>query len=322
MSKPSQSAQNSPLKIAIFAGNPMSVSTINMLLQQQQLVGVVFPEQTTDFSQQLQAWLQQMTIPCIQFISTQAHHVAELLTYWETDVAISFAVESSLLEQYSDIPTYGLYHCYCAAFSEKQGEMPLYWQIREKYQQTEISLQKSNVSTKAPMSTHEIGVIHTIDIHPLDTLQSLENKITAQIAPALHEFLQTMHRLQGRVSLPVATEQQSLTLIKDQDLTVDWANMSSEQICALTRAGNPRMGGSVVSLGNSRLNLLQATSIKYATYGVPSGTICHTGEPDGVVVATIDGAIKLDVLSSVDGIFSGRVFCERFKISAGMVFSN
>jgi len=315
--------QSRPFKVAIFAGNPLCVSTINMLLQQQQLAGVILPEQTSVFSEQLQAWLQQMTIPYTKFVPEQSELVLEKLIRWETEVAINFAVESSLLEQYAEIPTYGLYHCHCSVFSAAQGEMPLYWQVCEQDKHTKITLQKSNVSAEAPMIIHDIAATHIIDIDPLDTLQCLENKIAAQMAPVLHEFFQKVHRQQGNIQLAVALDPAPTTpVIQEQDLKVDWTNMSSEQICALARAGNPQMGGSVITLANSALNLLQATPIKYATYGVPAGTICHTGEPDGVVVATIDSAIRLDILSSADGLFSGVVFCERFKISAGMAFSN
>jgi methionyl-tRNA formyltransferase len=97
--------------------------------------------------------------------------------------------------------------------------------------------------------------------------------------------------------------------------------MGAKQIVDMARAGNPVFNGCVIRLGQTPLSLLQASVVDYPTYGVTPGTICHSGEPDGVIVATADGALRLDVMANMDGVFSANAFVERFQISAGMTFS-
>lgn len=315
------SEQHSPLNVVIFANSPLCVNTIAMLMQQKQLVGVILSEENTPLNQQFQAWLQSMEIAYIQCSSANVEKITQQLTQWATDLAISFAVEPSQLNKYANIPRYGLYHCHCAAFPTLQGGIPLYWQVREQAQHTKIILHKADITTNDSMN-EDIAYIHTIAIHPLDTLQAIENKITIETPTLINNFVQKVHHQQGRIELTASVEEVfSAPTLQEQDIKIDWLTMSSEKICALIRAGNTHMGGSIVSLNNTQLNVLQATQIAYETYGVSAGTICHTGEPDGIIVATHDAAIRLDIITNADGIFSGITFCERFQITAGMAFT-
>ena len=111
---------------------------------------------------------------------------------------------------------------------------------------------------------------------------------------------------------------QDLKVLSEGDFVVDWKTMSAQQISQLARASNAQFGGCRVSLANTELGLFQATPVSHSTFGVPAGTVCHVGEPEGVIVATHDGAIRIDVLSNADGIFSGINFFDRFGIDAGM----
>ena len=316
--------QNSkPLRVVIFAGSSVCIGSLNMLHQQQLLAGVIISEQNDAFNQQLLSWLQYMSIACIQLSQQNNPQVAEQLTRWEADLAFNFAFEPAQLELYAHLPSYGLFHCHLSAYPTYQGPMPLYWQLRNCCKQVQISLQKAGVAATAPVLPMDIALKQIIEIHPLDTLQSLENKLTAQIAPLLHSFIQELEQQNGDIQLSVAEGEASLApQVQEQDLTVNWAEMNSEQICALARAGNPHFGGGTVILGNTAFSLLQASIIDYPTYGVPAGTICYSGEPNGVIVATRDGAIRLDILSNADGIFSAVAFAERFQISAGMAFGH
>ncbi len=310
---------NKNLKVSIFVDSPLCVTTINMLLQQQQLAGVVLGNSNLVFTQQLQDWLQQLKIPFIQFSPDNTETVTAELMRWESNVAFSFTVEDDFSAQFSTLFYHGLYHFHHSPFPAYQGAMSLYWQLREQCTQTKITLQKANVLAQAPQLSHDLFTSPVIDIHPLETSQSLEHKITAQISPLINQLLEQIQ--QDNVQLNVAEFTASIAqAVTDNDLKVDWHTMNSEQICALARAGNPHLGGCIVVLGKTALNLLQASPIKYPTYGVSAGTICHTGASDGVIVATINGAIKLDILSNADGIFSGSVFCEKSKIEAGMAF--
>ncbi|SBS33493.1 Methionyl-tRNA formyltransferase [Marinomonas spartinae] len=303
-------------KVVVLAASPMAVPTIAMLLQEHRLAGVLLPERLDAFSGKLQAQLQQSEIPyCKMGEQSEAVVVAQLLD-WHADLAISFGFAPSLKNSLSQATTYGLYYMLGAAPDDYYGPMPSYWQIRDGRRCTHLTLVKAIASEQG-----DIALSLPIAIEELDTLQSLENKLAHYAPKLVQSFMNKLVEHNGQIPL-VKSQQQGLQapLVKEKDLHVDWATMTASQIAALARAGNPTLAGCVVTLGNTSLNLLQATEVKHPTYGVSPGTLCHVGEPEGVIVATLDGAIRLDILSNVDGVFGAMSFTERFGISAGMVF--
>jgi len=303
-------------KVVVLAASPMAVPTIAMLLQEHRLAGVLLPERLDSFSGQLQAQLQQCEIPyCKMGEQNEAVVVAQLLD-WHADLAVSFGFAPRLKNSFSQATTYGLYYMLGAAPDDYYGPMPSYWQIRDGRRRTCLTLVKAIASEQG-----DIALSLPIAIEELDTLQSLENKLVSYASQLVQSFINKLVEHNGQIPL-VKSQQQGLQapLVKEKNLHVDWLTMTASQIAALARAGNPTLAGCVVTLGNTSLNLLQATEVKHPTYGVSPGTLCHVGEPEGVIVATLDGAIRLDILSNVDGVFGAMSFTERFGISAGMVF--
>lgn len=316
MSVDSKENDSMPMKVVIFAATAMSPPTINRLYQQQCLGGVVLPPQVDQFNHQLQSWLEQRSIPYIRINSNDLTQLETQLRRWETDVVICFGFSSDMPDSLTGIAGRGFYFFHGAEPSHYCGPMPHYWQIRDGCRETRLCLQQAPVNDQ----DHDIVVTLPLTINPLDTLQCLENNL-AEAAPQLVDKLINGLR-SGEVTAKGKTETKgkAAPLVQESDLFIDWLKMGSEQIAALARAGNSSLGGCILVLGSTAINLLQATVVDHPTYGVPPGTICHTSEPEGVIVATTDRAIRLDVLSNADGVFGGMAFIERFGISAGMEF--
>jgi methionyl-tRNA formyltransferase len=303
------------MKVVVFATDPIAIPTINMLLGQQRLGGVVLAEQPDMFSQQLQGWLGQQQIPCARYLSAQPATIGTHMRCWEADLAIAFGFESSLPDAITGKPGYGFYYFHCAAPNQYKGPSALYWLLRGRAEKTQLTLQKS---VPGPDS---IAVTFDMPIQRLDTLQCLQNNIAQQAPAIINQFIEQLIAAQGQVILSNCIgEPRPAPMPQDSDLYVDWLTMGSEEIAAMARAGNSALGGCVVTLRQTPLSLLQATVVKHPAFGVSPGTICHIGEPEGVIVATCDGALRLDILSNADGIFGGASFTERFQINAGMAF--
>ncbi|WP_028865714.1 hypothetical protein [Psychromonas aquimarina] len=311
---------NKPLQVVVFAGDPLAVPTINLLLQQQVLAGVVFAQLQDAFSSQLSAWLQQSGCPCICFNPAAPEQLEKQLEVWQADAAAAFNFPYELSAVCEHSPAFGLYYFHATPQNQYKGPRPLYWQIRDSQLQTQLILQKAGVEEGMP----DIAVSHNQIIHPLDTLQCLEGKVAQQAALMFAQLLTQLSESNGQIKLQLLPFQAAAVKAaphpRESDLHVDWLTMGSEQIAALTRAGNQQFGGSVITLGQTQLSLLQATVIEHPTYGVAPGTICFIGEPQGVIAATCDGAVRLDILANADGIFNGISFTERFAINAGMGF--
>ena len=307
-----------PFKVVVFAGQALAIATINMLMQQQRLGGIVLSPQVDAFSQQLEAWLGQSGISCIRLAPNNPEMVANQLLRWETNLVISFGFPHVLSESVLNSSTFGVYHLHPAPLPAYSGPTPLYWQIRDGQRNTQLTLQKAMLDN----DDGDIALVQSLAIDPLDTLQCLENKVAQQVPAVVDQLINHLRENEGQIELTIQQgEVTTAPTPQEADLYVDWSTRGAEQICALARAGNSQLGGCIVVINQTPISLMQATAVKHPTYGVKAGTICHTGEPEGVIVATCDGgAIRLDILTNADGVFSGLNFIERFSIHAGMDF--
>jgi methionyl-tRNA formyltransferase len=308
-----------PLNVALFITSPLAIPSLNALFQRQCLAGVILPSGEHPFLLQLAQWLQQQHIRYLLLETDSTSTLANTLRYWEADAAVCFGATSSFAEPVYQAVQHHFYTVMPCASAEYWGPCPLYWLLREGHQNTQLTVLKASLNG-LPSS---IVAQQQVGISPLDTLMTLENRIAQQLPTLLDAVLTNLDNLSMMPSLPVLQPSvHPAPIPQDADLMIDWSTMHSQQIVDLARAGNPTFSGCILRLGHTALNLLQATVAHHNTYGVTAGTICHTGEPEGMIVATIDGALRLDIIANVDGIFSGLNFAERFAVEAGMAFTN
>ena len=305
-------------RIAIVGANQLAVPLIQLLAGQQRLAGVIFAPFNDPALSQLAQALHGADIPCVSGEAQQSEPIVDTLVSWEAAIAVNFAFDFAINDIVPKLQErmrhFDLFHIQTSEDSQFAGPYGLYWQIREGVKDAQVMVCHQQSASVVKLCDYRIN--------PLDTLNSLEFQVSRLIADAISQQSLADLFSHARQSQPLSPCQDRPALsFTEQDLRVDWLHMSAEQICDLARAGNPRFGGGIVTLGQTELNLLQATLVNYPTYGVGAGTLCYCDEDKGAVVATKDGALRIDILANVDGVFGGLAFCQRFGIEAGMSFS-
>jgi methionyl-tRNA formyltransferase len=107
------------------------------------------------------------------------------------------------------------------------------------------------------------------------------------------------------------------------DLIIDWEKQTAQKIKALIRATNPLYGGAICFFRGVPVHLLQV-SIGSSPNPRPekAGTIISSGAKEGIVVLTSDQKLlRLDVLYTEDGFFTGGKLASIFNIKEGEVFT-
>ena len=98
--------------------------------------------------------------------------------------------------------------------------------------------------------------------------------------------------------------------------------MTALEISALCRASNAQPNGAWCHIHKVPIHVMQAMPVERQHYGVEPATILAIGEAEGLVVSTLEGALRLDILACADGVFSGFTFAERFQLDVGMTLSS
>lgn len=307
------------IKLVLFASSSVVIPTINCLLQAGQLVGVILTQRYDADAVQLKQQLDQANIPNCYYQDEDPSQIAHQIETWRANTGLIYTFSHKIPLGIINTFSRGFYNLHASNLPHYRGVMPLYWQIRNREKQSYLSM----IKVSEEFDTGDIVLQQTMPLHALDTLNSLGHTMAQHSAIFLQTFLTQLqaNTLQTKPqSINAETELLLAPMPTQQDLRVDWCTMTADDISALARAGNPVFNGATLLWNQSVIGLLQATRVKQESYGVPAGTVLHLGEPEGLIVATIDGALRLDVLTVSEGVFSGLAFAQRFGLDAGMKF--
>lgn len=305
-----------PIKVALFASSSIAIPIINKMLQEQLLAGVVIADRHDQDTRQLEVQLQQGNIPYTRYQTKNPKGTLEQIIRWEVNAGLIFTFSHKLPGIFLSAFSAGLFNLHASALPEYRGMMPLYWQIRNHEKQGTLSI----IKVEQEIDSGDILLQQTFPCHPLDTLSSFAGTMASCSANFVIQFF-TQLKKQELVALPQQGKPSNAPMPTQQDLMINWQTMTGKDIVALARAGNPIFNGAMLLWENSFIGLLQATVISTPNYGVAPGTVIHVGEPEGLIVATIDGALRLDILSITEGIFTGIAFADRFQLDAGIQFN-
>lgn len=322
-------------KVALFISGLFAWPSVEKLIIDDRLIGVILPDpqQNTHVAQeinQLAFMLKEQSI-AFEFCSKEnLSIIVKQLELWQVNVGFVITYPDILPLELISFFTMGIYNFHASALPKYPGPSPLYWQIRNA--ECEIGLTVHCVTEFVDQGN--IVVQHTSSLHELDTFNCLSNRLSYEASLILPEVLNKIENnkeaLQGEsqatefsgVKLPSnSTIEYARRPIVD-DFYLDLQTMKGEQISAICRAGNAMSSGAMLSIKGTVVNLLQATPVDFQNYGTAPGTIICVSEPEGLIVSASDGALRLDIVSNIDGVFSGLAFAERFQIDAGLKFES
>ncbi|TMO10040.1 formyltransferase family protein [Pseudoalteromonas sp. S558] len=305
-------------KIAFFTGSTFSVPAIQSLIQLNKLACVVLvePQGNPDLLQ-LTALLEQSNVPMVQYSSFDELKVISELDGYQAGIGIVYLFRHKLSERIISFFSGDIFNLHPSELPRYRGPLPLYWQIRHGKTQCVLTLHRlTKYVDSGPVVTSQ-----TVDIHPFDTLQSLSHQIS-QVVPAVINTL----LIQLESNAIVSTEQSTIEnmpsapFFSEQDLLIDWRTHTSENIVCMARAGNVDFGGARIQLENNLFQLLQATQLKTEYSGINAGTVIEVSMMAGLLIKSIDGAVRLDIIATPYGVFDGYKFATLYNLDAGTSF--
>lgn len=217
------------------------------------------------------------------------------------------------------IPTLGCYNFHPGVVPNYRGIEPIFWTIRNGEAQTAVSVLRMDNG----FDTGEVVLSASLPIHADDTYGLLTNKLSVTARHAMEALLSGLcgNEIPGSVSQPRSDLPQRRRPNADE-LTVDWRARTASQIRNLVRAANPAFGGAVVNLRGIPFRLFGVSLVHQPPEsGVMPGTVLRVDSTHGLCVACLDGALKIDIISSQEGVFSGESFATLFGIGRGDLFS-
>ncbi|WP_440056926.1 formyltransferase family protein (plasmid) [Pseudoalteromonas sp. T1lg65] len=299
---------------AFFSGTCQSIPAISFLQQQGLLACVVLPndEANPDVAQ-LAHWVQQQQIPVFCYREgSDAMLCAELNKLNATRGLLyqfNQKIQPTCLAHFAE----QLFVIHPGALPTYRGKDALYWQVRNG---------ESHITLTLYRATEKIGygdIANTlnVDVHPFEGSSAVSQKLSQACVQLIHQFIQ-LDAQRATSWQPQIEESSRASLVKADDLSINWSTQSSVQIANMARAGNAVSYVAQFQVQQGWHQLMQATAVTTSLFGIPAGTIIELDKHNGLVVKTQDSALRLDIIGTQHGLFDGYRFAVLFRLEAGM----
>jgi methionyl-tRNA formyltransferase len=304
------------MKIIVASQSCLSLPLIQQLEAKGELASVWLHNVRAEDSQQLGWFCQQQNIPLLVIDPAQPQALLEHFDAMTADCAISAFLSYLFPPQIIEKLQGRLVNIHASALPQLRGADPLFWLLRQGANETQLSVHQ--VTDK--VDEGDLLFQQALLIHPFDTHQSLSNAVATELPVLIDGWIDA-----GGLEVSKWAQQgepSSAPKVQVSERKIDWLSMSSLDIFNFVRACTGAGQGAWFRFGQEYLQLLECTPVQGDNLQLEPGIIVHIGAPEGMLLASTDGLLRLDVISSHGGIFSGLRFAERYLLQAGQQFES
>ncbi len=305
------------MKIAVLCNHPLGLPAIDYLLANNLLAGIACPQIPNDNFFRLQFMAQDKNIP---FGMIDEANLQKSLSEWikktKADIVFIFTFPYKIPKDCLKIPRLGFLNFHTGLLPSYRGGDPIFWQIFAQEKKGGVSVHK----TTEDLDKGPLAYIEAVEILGEDTYGQHIQKIAIATKKACTYIVENFPNLK------FVDQDESLANYQNRpnfyDLIIDWERFSASQIKALIRASNPTYGGAITFFRGVPVHILQV-SIGSAKdpMNVKAGTIISSGK-DGIIVATSDNKLmRLDIVYTEDGFFTGGKLAVTFDIKEKELFT-
>ncbi len=301
-------------KIVLFISSLNAFGLLNHLITKNLLSCVVVANKNDVDTHNLIQVLRQYKIPYFIDQQDDAKNI-ETLKKVDGSLALSFGFSTKISKTIIEFFKEDIFNIHASPLPSYRGRNPLFWQLKNGEKRSALTIHKITEN----FDKGDIVLTKEFDIDAQDTFGILNGFISQLVISLTDEFLAL---LETTFSLtPQIGEKNLAKEVVQKDIIIDWDRMSTLEIYNLTRACNPIFEGAKTVWKNAMLSIYETTIMNMDNLGLEPGSIVYIGSPEGLIVTTIDGTIRIDLISVPDGIFSGLRFSKRFNIDVGEKFS-
>lgn len=299
------------MRIAFFCNSRLGLPTFETLASQGLVAGMCVPNISDDDKDRLRMLAQHFSVPVLEANKpTFESDVLAWLKEVNADVAFVLTFPHKISNAVLESVPHGFYNFHFAQLPGYRGAEPLFWQLANREPEGAVTVHEMDeawdggpVVMKKPLA-----------ILPTDTHGMHLTKLS-MIAPGV--ALELVNGIKAGTLQPVAQDEAAAKYHEKPgfaELRIQWASMTSEEIVALVRAGNPWNRGAFSTLRQVPVRVTEVSVSANNKIDVPigsaPGTIVTDKKQHLFGVLCKDGKVlSVDVISTEDGVLPGvRMF--------------
>ncbi|WP_158996387.1 methionyl-tRNA formyltransferase [Mucilaginibacter sp. L196] len=304
------------MKIILLANHVYAIPAISFLASKQLLKAVVMPDVVHEHNLQVENAATFNNIPYKRFAKEDLKtSFKEWLTQQEPDLVIAYTFSYKIPADLFSIPVYGFYNVHYSLLPAYMGPFPVFWQIKNGEKKGGISIHHMDEN----FDTGPVFIQQEIAILPGETQGLYSAKLSVFSVNLIQEFIS---KIKIEQPLTLTPTQSYHPRPEPKDFTIYWDKNTASEIENLTNACNTEIGGAITSFRGQMIRVLEVAkaTVNGAAASLP-GTIVYSDTANGIYVACKNNEyLKLNVLQTAEGIFSGNKFAS-IGIQAGESFN-
>jgi methionyl-tRNA formyltransferase len=293
------------VKAIILCNNPIALPGIKEFLFFGKVGALVIPQRNKEMLHILEQMTQQAPAPIIRVDKKNYQQkITEAIKEYGITVGLMKTFPFILPPDIVQMPAQGFINFHYGLLPQCRGPQPVLWHLLRNDAETGVTVHKVDEG----VDTGPIVIQEKMPIAPADTYGTLQGKLAwlgARLAANLLKILSYGSHV------PAIAQDESKANYYEmpgaKEITINWKEMSSEQIIRLVNACNPWNKGAGAAINNWMIGILEAeiTESISADDAVP-GTIIACNKEDGLVVKTSEGlSLKINIIYTQEGYFSG-----------------
>jgi|GEM_PF-270269 len=333
-------------KIVVLANHSLVLQPLEYLVSKKLLAGLALPNYYNDLTVRMASVTEKEKIP---FLLLDPKEVEKNLIPWllkiKPDVVFVITFPFKIPEKALKIPKFGFFNWHTGLLPKYRGADPVFWEILNQEPFGGVTINHMTPEMDAgPIVQIKPEEIPYDEKDPYD--RNVKKLVKAKNGSLIVEILpedtygQHFQKLFPLVKKSVqflvkklSTDPKTIRLVKQnpeeigsykkpdsfEDLFIKWSEHKASHIKALVRASNPSYGGAITFFRGVRVHLLEASIGPDSPKNSKPGTIVSSGK-QGLIVSTLDKVLRLDVMYTEDGFFSGPKLISAFSVNPKEAF--
>jgi len=298
-------------KIVLFISSLNAFGLLDYLVSKNLLGCVVVANNNSADTHNLVQVLTQYKLPFFLDYQDDSKNI-EALNQFNVNLALLFGFSTKVSVKIIEFFQGNIFNIHASSLPKYRGKNPIFWQLKKGEENSSLVIHK----VTQEFDEGDIVLKKEFKIDKSDTFGILNGLISQLVISLVDEFLELYEKDDLCFTSQIGEKSFAREVVQ-KDIVIDWEKMKSLEVYNLTRACNPIFEGAKCMWKNAMISIYEATVVDMDNFGLEAGTIVYIGYPQGLIVTTIDGTIRVDLISVPDGIFSGLRFAKRFNLDVG-----
>ena len=285
------------------------------------LAGICIPNVQNDSTKRISLFARERNVSLQQVKSSELDSQGvEWLNQIKPDAAFLMTFPWKIPSQMLNIPPLGFINFHPGLLPEYRGIDPLFWQIKNGEDCGGITAFKMDND----FDTGEVILEEKVPILSTDTYGLHLNKLTMTAKKPMEIILKRLLASQPLTStIQTGSNNRRSGRPDISQLTILWNRDKARDVDALVRAANPAYQGALCFIRNIPFRILETSVIKSEKKDlIAPGTVLTADSESGLSVQCAgEDSVRIHIIQSQDGLFTGERFCRIYGIQKGEILN-